>query len=122
MKKAKIFPSFVKGLFTTTLWLGVGLSLLTNLISCDNFLNASQVKSEIMDSIAYANAPDITVTVSPQNNLQGQVTTGNRVTVKIGYPFTVNFVVDDAYTFGGWAAYQNFTSLTDTPLSDEYIY
>ena len=75
MKKAKIFPSFVKGLFTTTLWLGVGLSLLTNLISCDNFLNASQVKSEIMDSIAYANAPDITVTVSPQNNLQGQVTT-----------------------------------------------
>lgn len=121
MKKADIKTSFVKNLFTTMLLLGMGLAFLASLASCDNFLNGSQVQKEIEDAIAYANATDISVTVSPQNNLQGQVTTGNRVTVKIGYPFTVNFVVADAYTFGGWVAYQNFTSLTDTPLSDEYI-
>ena len=89
--------------------------------SCENFLKGAEIRKQIEADIAYANAPDITVTVSPQNNAQGQVTTGTRVTVKIGYPFTVNFVVDEAYNFGGWAAYQNFTSITDTPLSDEYV-
>ena len=90
-------------------------------LACDNFITESQVKKEIEDAIAYANSSNITVTVSPLNNLQGQVTTGSVVIAKIGYPFTVNFVVDDAYTFGGWAAYSNFTSISDTPLSDEYI-
>ena len=90
-------------------------------IACDNFITESQVKKEIEDAIAYANSSNITVTVSPLNNLHGQVTTGSVVIAKIGYPFTVNFVVDDAYTFGGWAAYSNFTSISDTPLSDEYI-
>lgn len=88
---------------------------------CEGVMTESQVKKEIEDAIAYANSANITVTVSPLNNLQGQVTTGSVVIAKIGYPFTVNFVVDDAYTFGGWAAYSNFTSISDTPLSDEYI-
>lgn len=105
------------GLLFSILFTGILLSF----TSCENFRNGEEIKKQIEAEIAYANAPEITVTVSPQNNAQGQVTTGNRVTVKIGYPFTVNFVVDEAYTFGGWAAYQNFTSITDTPLISDYV-
>ncbi|MBQ9206345.1 MAG: hypothetical protein IJ158_06480 [Treponema sp.] len=59
--------------------------------------------------------------VAPESLLHGQVTTGSPVTAKVGYPFTVNFVVDDAYNFGGWVAYSNFTSISNTPLSTEYV-
>ena len=112
VNKSKRIVQIISILFT---------GILFTFTSCENFLKGAEIRKQIEADIAYANAPDITVTVSPQNNAQGQVTTGTRVTVKIGYPFTVNFVVDEAYNFGGWAAYQNFTSITDTPLSDEYV-
>ncbi len=112
VNKSKRIVQIISILFT---------GILFTFTSCENFLKGGEIRKQIEADIAYANAPDITVTVSPQNNAQGQVTTGTRVTVKIGYPFTVNFVVDEAYNFGGWAAYQNFTSITDTPLSDEYV-
>ncbi len=100
---------------------GLLFCIVFSFISCENFLEGSELKTKLESNIAYANAESISVTVSPQSVSHGQITTGNPVTAKIGYPFTVTFAVDEAYTFGGWAAYQNFTSISDTPLSTEYV-
>ena len=90
-------------------------------ISCESFLEGSPFMAQLEKDIEYAMAESVTVTVNPLSLLHGQVTSGSPVKAKIGYPFTINFMVDDAYNFGGWAAYSNFTSISDTPLSTEYI-
>lgn len=117
-----VSKKFIKSSINTKLLLSIfSTSLLFCFLSCKNFLAGSDIQNKLEEEIKYANAESITVTVSPESMLYGHVTTGSPVTVKIGYPFVVNFAVDQAYNFSGWQAYSNFKSLADTPLSSEYV-
>ena len=112
----------IKSSINTKLLLSIfSTSLLICFLSCKNFLAGSDIQNKLEEEIKYANAESITVTVSPESMLYGHVTTGSPVTVKIGYPFVVNFAVDQAYNFTGWQAYSNFKSLAHKPLSSEYV-
>ncbi len=97
------------------------VSLNLTLTSCENFYEGDKFIDYLTQEIEYSKAESVTVTVNPVSLLHGQITSGSPVTAKIGYPFTVNFIVDDAYNFEGWAAYSNFSSIDDTPLSTEYV-
>ncbi|MCR4742413.1 MAG: hypothetical protein K5866_06040 [Treponema sp.] len=112
----------IKNSIYTKLFLSIfSTSLIFCFLSCKNFLAGSDIENKLEEEIKYANAESITVTVSPESMLYGHVTTGSPVTVKIGYPFVVNFAVDEAYNFSGWKAYSNFKSLADKPLPSEYV-
>ena len=62
------------------------------LASCKNFLNAGETKKQIEDSIAYANANDITLQI--EHDGQGLITPNGAVTKKIGYDFEIVFKPD----------------------------
>ena len=89
-------------------------------ISCENFMEGSEFIAQLAQNIEYSRAESVTVIVNPVSLLHGQVTSGSPVTAKVGYPFTINFIVDDAYNFDGWVAYSNFTSISDTPVSSDF--
>lgn len=97
--KNRLFKSFI----TTILLLGGGLAALTSFTSCDNFLNASQVKKEIEDAIAYNNAKEITVLIQSQVNTGSTLPSGNHI-AKQGYEFEISFLEAQGYSFEKWIA------------------
>lgn len=100
---------------TTILLLGGGLAALTGFASCDNFLkNGEDVKNEIVDSIAYNNAPSCTINFS--NEGMGEFLGNKKETFKVGYASQVQFeVYADDYYFVGLEAVTNNSE--KTPLT-----
>ncbi|MBO4639711.1 MAG: hypothetical protein J5710_08155 [Treponema sp.] len=85
-------------LFTTILLLGGGLVALSGLTSCNNFLKASEVKKEIEDAIAYANAKSCKLYLK-SDAAMGSFLSGNEVNCKVGYTTDLQFTLkkDDWY-------------------------
>ena len=93
--KSRLFNNFA----TTILLLGGGLASLTSLASCDNFLNASQVKQDIVDSIAYNNAPSVLVYLKSDAEF-GEFLSDGEKSFKVGYDTLVQFSVNqESYVF-----------------------
>ena len=83
---------FVITLRTSILLLGVSLAALTMLASCENFLkNGKDVKDEVLDSIAYNNAPSCTVSFADEG--KGEFLGNKKETFKIGYASQIQFEV-----------------------------
>ena len=78
-------------LFTTILLLGGGLVALSGLTSCNNFLKASEVKKEIEDAIAYANAKSCKLYLK-SDAAMGSFLSGNEVNCKVGYTTDLQFL------------------------------
>ena len=101
--KSRLFYNFA----TTILLLGGGLAALTSLASCDNFLNAGQVKREIEESIAYNNAPASNVRLKSDDK-QGEFLSDGEKSFKLGYNTPVQFTVkSEDYVFIGLEAVSN---------------
>ena len=71
--------------------------------SCENFLNGTDTRDEIIDTIAYNNAKEITVLVQPEEGTGSTVPSGN-FKAKQGYDFEVSFSENPAYSFVRWIA------------------
>ena len=69
------------------------ISTLFLLTSCENFLDNKDVKDEILDSIAYNNAPECPVLFSTQDNIGSFLVTG-RQNLKVGYKIQVQYTVN----------------------------
>ena len=108
MKKSSVMTT----LKTTFLMIGAALTMLT---SCDNFLkNGQDVKNEILDSIAYNNAPSCTVNFSDEG--MGTFLVNKKETFKVGYASQVQFEAKiEEYYFIGLEAVNNSDK---TPLKD----
>lgn len=104
---------------TSILLLGVSLAALTMLASCENFLkNGKDVKDEVLDSIAYNNAPSCTVSFADEG--KGEFLGNKKETFKIGYASQIQFEVKkDYYYFVGLQAVTNNTE--KTPLAADYV-
>ena len=77
-------------LITTILLLGGGLTALTGLTSCKNFLNSANVAQEIQDSIAYANAQSCKLYLK-SDPAMGSFLAGSEKECKVGYSTDLQF-------------------------------
>lgn len=59
--------------------------------SCNNFMNAKNVKEEIQDFIEYNNAKTINVSISCKEEM-GSVLPSQNIQVKLGYNFDIQFI------------------------------
>ena len=64
----------------------------TLMTSCNNFMDAKEVKNEIVDAIAYNNAKEITLQIDSEG--MGLVFPKGSITKKIGYDFEIQFKPD----------------------------
>ncbi len=72
--------------------------------SCENFLDDKNVSDEILDTIAYNNAPDCNVLFQADNEM-GKFLTGENIIFKVGYNSEVQFSVNkNDYIFTGLEA------------------
>ena len=62
-------------------------------ISCDNFMNNQNVKNEILDQIAYNNAPECKVLFSIKSE-QGKFLGNEEQTLKVGYETEIQFEIE----------------------------
>ena len=89
---------------TTILLFGVGLYTLTNLASCDNFLNSGNLREDIQNAIDYNNAATCTVYLKADAD-KGDFLSDGEKTFKIDYNSEVQFSVNlDSYVFKGLEA------------------
>lgn len=103
----------IHNLFTTILLLGGGLFAAAGLTSCDNFLNGSKVRDEIVETIAYNNAPTCTVMLKADAD-KGEFSSDGEKSFKVGYNSEVQFTVNqDNYVFKSLEA----VSRSDTSVS-----
>lgn len=106
-------PFFLKNHYT---FVRGGLLALTLFASCDNFLkNGQEVKDEVLDAIAYNNAPSCTVSFSAEG--MGEFLGNKKETFKVGYAQQVQFEVYlDDWDFTGLEAVTNDSK--KTPLTN----
>ena len=72
--------------------------------SCENFLDDKNVSDEILDTIAYNNAPDCNVLFQADNEM-GKFLTGENIIFKVGYNSEVQFSLNkNDYIFTGLEA------------------
>ena len=105
-------------LFTTILLLGGGLAALSGLTSCNNFLKASEVKKEIEDAIAYANAQSCKLYLK-SDVAMGSFLSGNEVTCKVGYTTDLQFTLnkDDWY----FVSLEAVSTTDETQSREDYV-
>ena len=94
-----------KILSKSTKFLVITSSFLTlfTFISCRNFMNSKEVRKEIEDAIAEANAPKIEVTIT-SNEGTGSTIPYGIYQAKMNYPFSVSFTENSKYCFNEWKA------------------
>ncbi len=113
--------AILKTLKTTILLLGGGLVALTCFTSCENFLKGADVKKQLDEQIAYANAPSCSVTFSAEG--MGEFLGNKKETFKVGFASLVQFKVNaESYAFLGLEAVANnaeYTPLTDSVKFEE---
>ena len=109
--------NFLKSL-TTILLLGGGLVALSFFTSCDNFLNGEDIKKEIEESIAYANAEECTLIIKSDPAYGSFLSEGEKK-CKVGYTIDLQYTVTTKdYSFTGLEA----VSSSDNSISrSEYI-
>ena len=91
-------------LLTTILLTGVGLAALAGLVSCENFFKGEDIKREIEEQIAYANARECTLLVKSDDAL-GSFLSANEKKCKVGYSIQLQFTANAKnYSFEGLEA------------------
>ena len=89
---------------TTILLLGGGLLAPIVYTGCDNFLNGSQVRDDIVDAIAYNNAISSTLYFKADSEM-GEFFPEREQIFKVGYQTEIQFSVNlDKYVFKGFEA------------------
>ncbi|MCR5285194.1 MAG: hypothetical protein K6D95_06330 [Treponema sp.] len=73
------------------------------LTGCQNFIEGSGFKKQLDEDIAYANAKELSVIISPDENTGSTIPAGKHV-VKQGYSFEVSFNESSDYCFIKWIA------------------
>ncbi len=77
----------------------LGISVLMALTSCQNFIRGEEVKNQILDTIAYNNAPSVTVLLKTDPEYGDFFSDGEK-SFKVGYDTEVQFTVNqDAFVF-----------------------
>ena len=81
------------------------------LTSCENFLKAKEVQSQIEDSIAYANASVYTIAITTEKS-SGIVTkpAGGEAKVKPSDTFNLSFYAESDHQFIRWEVYNTTTN------------
>ena len=88
---------------TTILLLGGGLIAAFGLASCENFLNGAEIKKEIEDEIAYANADSYTIRVDyPKGRGVVKSPAGGEISQKVTDVFNVSFDPVSDWEFIRW--------------------
>ncbi len=85
------------GVFTLILFL-------TLLVSCENFLNGADIKREIEEQIAYANAPKTSIKISLASADYGSVYP-TEIKGAAGDSFTIEFKKKSGIEFKGWTCF-----------------
>ena len=96
------------------------LVLLFGFTSCENFLKATDVKDEIENMIAYANAQTYEIRVECDEGT-GSFIGSTIFKQKESDTFTVEFKIASGYYFTGWKIYSKSQDGTLTELSNEYL-
>ena len=102
--------------------------LLATLSSCDNFLKGADVKKELDDKIAYANAAKCTIYVSAPEGVGYFLSSGEKE-CRVGYTVELQYTVDlQDYIFNGMKALSSkdnsqsradYVQITTTPLLEK---
>ncbi len=71
--------------------------------SCDSFLEAGDVRDQIVSTLDYNNAKNISVLIQSEEGTGTTVPSGF-YSVKLGYKFDINFQVNPEYCFKKWIA------------------
>ena len=88
------------------------------LASCENFLNGKDTKDQLVDTIAYNNAPSNTLIFRTTND-EGDFLTGNEKACKVGYTVDVQFSVNsNNYVFRSLEA---VSSVDKTISRSDYV-
>lgn len=88
------------------------------LTSCENFLKSQEVKEQILDTIAYNNAPECKVLLKADPAM-GEFLSNGEQTFKVGYASEIQFsVVKSAYCFTGFEA---VSKLDQNVSLNEYV-
>ncbi|MBR6297208.1 MAG: fibronectin type III domain-containing protein [Treponema sp.] len=77
-------------------------------MACTNFLNGAEIKEQIEEEIAYANATKYEIRCTVDSNEYGQVYPAS-VTVIKGESFSLEFTKNPATTFNGWVCVDSST-------------
>jgi hypothetical protein len=72
------------------------------LVSCDGFLEGSDIKNGLDSTLEYNKLPVVTVNISPQNSDHGVVADSGERKVHLGDEVTAEFTLKDGYTFKDW--------------------
>ena len=100
MKQTDLFTKF---LLRLTVMLELAIFCIV-LASCENFLNGEQTKNEILDAIAYNNAPSCTI-ILDDSDVAGSFLSGSEKNCKVGYTIDVQFSVKSKdYVYMGMKA------------------
>ena len=109
----------MKNCFTRLCRVGILLFLpLFLFVSCENFLNGEQTKNEILDAIAYNNAPSCTIILDDSDGT-GTFLAGSEKSCKVGYTIDVQFsLTSKGYVYTGMKAVSKSNS---TVSRSEYV-
>lgn len=92
-----------KKLKSTYLVVAGALLILAGTTSCENFLKGQKIREEIEDSIAYANAPEYTITIDyPESCGAVKAPAGGEAKKKVTDTFTISFDTFSDYEFVCW--------------------
>ena len=89
--------------FTLSLSLSLSLIFSFFLVSCENFLNGSEVKSQLDSIIKEANAPKVQIYIKADENA-GSVSPAGLFECKLDSSFLILFEPQDGYEFLKWEA------------------
>ncbi|MBP5175455.1 MAG: hypothetical protein ILP07_06050, partial [Treponema sp.] len=85
---------------------------MTLLVSCENFLNGAEIKKEIEEHIAYANAPKATIRVSLASSDYGSVYP-TEIKGAEGDSFTIEFKKKSGIEFKEWTCFDSSGAASD---------
>lgn len=114
MKQTDLFTKF---LLRLTVMLELAIFCIV-LASCENFLNGEQTKNEILDAIAYNNAPSCTIILDDSDGT-GTFLAGSEKSCKVGYTIDFQFsLTSKGYVYTGMKAVSKSNS---TVSRSEYV-
>ena len=101
----KLFKKFKSaGFLVTTLLIAAGFT------SCENFLHGEKIRRQIEEAIAYANAPEFTITIDyPESCGAVKAPAGGQTKKKVSDDFTISFDTFSDYKFLRWAVIDKST-------------
>ncbi len=111
-----------KSLWSVLPKIGVGFlfAAIFSLVSCDSFINSSQVKNDIKSAIDYNNAKSYTIKVEAvKGSGVIRIPAEGSVVKKVTDTFTIKFDPDDSCKFTGWKV--NIPNLKSGQKTSDYI-